>query len=291
MDKVVILENNGGRLANQLWQFASIYSYCLEKKIVCENYVFFRYNKYFNFKILNRFVNLFFFDFYNWHNNIKLNKILYIIFVKIFKFINKNYVIETHGKECFLPPSYTDNKTFESLFNKMTAKSGKVLYFCGWEFENPIGLKKYHQEIKNLFTPKAEYLNTPSSLIANLKSKYKLVVGVHIRQGDYSTWNGGKFYFTCAEVRVILDDFLCHYHNNDVVFVLCSDENIEDNVFFGLNYVKGPGSEIEDLYTLSKTDLIIGSNSTYGLWAAYYGEIPFVVFSKDKMNWSNLTNN
>jgi len=291
MAKIIILENNGGRLANQLWQFATIYSYCLEKKMNCENYVFFRYSRYFNFKVSNRFVKLFFFNLYNWHKNIKLNKLLYIIFVRVIKLIFKNNVIDTKGKEFFLPPSYSNKEKDKFLLDKVFPESRNCYYFCGWEFENPEGLKKYYQDIKNLFTPKEQYLKAPNNLLADLRNKYKLVVGVHIRQGDYKTWNNGKFFFTCEEVRVILDDFLNTNKNidiKDVVFVVCSDGKIDDEVFKGLNFVKGPGSEIEDLYTLSKTDLLVGSNSTFGLWASYYGNIPFVFFSKDRIEWPKL---
>jgi hypothetical protein len=66
---------------------------------------------------------------------------------------------------------------------------------------------------------------------------------------------------------------------------LCSDEAIEQDKFVGLNFVLGPGSEITDLYMLAETDMIIGSNSTYGTWAAYYGQIPFYCFSAEKINW------
>src|SRR3989344_2287792 len=39
--RIIILDHNRGRLANQLWNFMSIYAYCLEKGYALENYSFF----------------------------------------------------------------------------------------------------------------------------------------------------------------------------------------------------------------------------------------------------------
>ena len=42
---------------------------------------------------------------------------------------------------------------------------------------------------------------------------------------------------------------------------------------------------IEDLYTLSLCDVIIGSNSSFGNFAAYYGNKPHIVLQKETMDW------
>ena len=59
--KVIILQHNGGRLANQLWPFVSIYAYCLENNFELDNYCFFEYTRYFSIKIQNRLIDWVFF--------------------------------------------------------------------------------------------------------------------------------------------------------------------------------------------------------------------------------------
>lgn len=289
MKKITVLENNGGRMANQLWHFASMYAYCLEKGYECENLAFFRYVCYFNFSIKNVIVNSVFVKFYKWHKNIKLTKVLYIIYIRLIKMLFSRRIIVDNNEEFLLPP--TPNLKEEQMAKLRLIDRGKNLnwFFCGWLFRNPVGLEKYRREICEYFKPREQYYNLVLNFIKKLKSDYKLVVGIHIRQGDYKTWEGGQYYFTSEEVRKIIDDFLLHKPNikiEDTVFVICSDGKINDGCFRGLNTVLGPGTEITDLYTLTASDLIIGSTSTYGSWAAYYGNIPFIKFSKDKIDWS-----
>ena len=75
-----------------------------------------------------------------------------------------------------------------------------------------------------------------------------------------------------------------------LLFIICSDGPIDEAVFHDLPYVKGLGTEIEDLFTLAATDVIIGAHSTYGTLAAYFGNIPFYTFSREHMNWESPDN-
>jgi hypothetical protein len=139
------------------------------------------------------------------------------------------------------------------------------------------------------FKPRQEYVQKVGDFVTSLKKKYRKIIGVHIRHGDYKTWNDGKYFYSFQEVRQILNQFLGMQDNkSDIVFILCSDAKIDSIVFDGLNYVEGLGSEIEDLYALSRADMVIGSNSTFGSWAAFYGNIPFVQFSKQPIEWPHL---
>ena len=58
---VIILNHNSGQLANQLWDYISIYAYCLEKKFECRNYCFFEYSKYFSMPVKNIFIDIIFY--------------------------------------------------------------------------------------------------------------------------------------------------------------------------------------------------------------------------------------
>ncbi len=271
MKTIIILKNNGGRLANQLWLYASIFAYCKESEYQCVNDSFLNYHKYFRFSPSNFFTKTI-----SKINNRKISSKIYNTYAKLISTIVKNKTISDKDKEYFLPPeSNTD-----------PAKNKNKLYLSGWLFRNPAGLKKYHSQIQKAFRPKEEYCKPGENLIDDLKQKYKHIVGVHIRQGDYKTWNNGKYYFSNKEVADILNDYLSHTNQKDqTVFIFCSDGKIDPNEFRNINYVLGPGTEITDLHTLSLTDLIIGSNSTYNQWAAYYGSVPRKTFSRDKINW------
>lgn len=293
MKKIIVLENNGGRLANQLWHFASMYAYCLEKGYDCDNWAFFRYVHYFNFSIKNNFVDLIFVNFFRWHKNIQIAKGLYFIYIKLFRLLFPSQIVPDNEAVFLLPPTPNSVAEQSKIINTIDGEGDRSRYFCGWLFRNPDGLEKFHVQIREYFKPRDYWWNLVQSYIKNLRNRYKFVIGVHIRQGDYRTWVDGRYYFSCAQTRVILDDFLSNRPDiklTEIVFVICSDETIEVDCFNGLNFVVGPGSEITDLYTLAETDLIIGSTSTYGSWASYYGNKPYIRFSNEKIDWKVVNN-
>ena len=84
--------------------------------------------------------------------------------------------------------------------------------------------------------------------------------------------------------------YLKFSNKQNVNFMICSDEKIAETHFEGLNYTICNGNLVEDLFTLASCDAIIGSNSTFGAWASYYGNIPLIVFERDQIDWEYYKN-
>jgi len=289
MKKIIILENNGGQLANQLWQYANLYAYALEKNCPLENYAFFRYRPYFNFpEVSQPLVKIIFNKLHLWHHNIKLSKLLYLGLTFGYRSFLKNKILSSQ-EVFYLEPSRNSVPAQQEVLKRISA-ADETYYFCGWNFRNPEGLIKYHSALVDYFQLREAYRRPVAEFIGSLRKKYRRLIGVHIRQGDYRTWRDGQYYFSPAAVRTILDGFLKKQARpKEIVFVLCSDEAIDDRVFQGLNYVKGLNKPILDLYTLAATDLIIGSTSTFGQWAAYYGGLEMINFSRDESFWEKYS--
>lgn len=296
MKKLIILNHNGGRLANQLWNFVSIYAYCLEKKYECKNYCFFEYGLYYHKELSAPNLGVIFLvHFYKLLKKMltarvarKIVRNLYRVYVKYVTLIHKDLIVDSDNisdrvDDFFpLPPSKESRGVLKMWEGDITVKS---IFFTGWRFRNTLGLIKFHDKIVEIFRPREEYYLEVQSFINSLKKPGVKIVGVHVRHGDYKTWNNGKYFFTFQEVRNILDDYLKFANHENTLFVICSDDKIDESCFEGLSFVKGPGSEITDLYALATTDLIIGSKSTYGTFAAYYGDKPFYTFSRENINW------
>lgn len=281
--KMVVFDHQGGRLANQLWLFASVYSFCLEKKYLCNNICFFPYNKYFKYRSGNFLVDHFF-------SKIKYRTAKYWykilrIWVSLF---HRRHILRDGGEEFFLDPSIPKSGYNKSALALLNQAQPTTWYLAGWLFRNPVGLEHYRAEIKDFFRPKEPYNGRVKQFVASLRKRYTKVIGVHIRHGDYKVWQGGKFYITFSEARTLLDSFIKEQTEKSIIFVICTDDKVDEAAFAGLAWVRGPGTEIEDLYTLAETDMIIGSNSTYGPWAAYYGNIPFVQFTHEQPVWPIL---
>jgi hypothetical protein len=101
-----------------------------------------------------------------------------------------------------------------------------------------------------------------------------LLVGVHVRRTDYERFKDGRFFYSHAQYRDLMVSVEAIFPERDVTFLVCSDERVPSEAFAGLDVVRGPGQELEDLYALASCDLIIGPPSTYSAWASYYGEVP-----------------
>ena len=300
--KTVIILNRpkGARLANQLWNFISVYAYCLEKGYECKNYSFFEDKKQESKpNSIRTYYNLFdmpssrMIRFLLWLH-VYLSKIsqkprLYYRYVEYIKRTCPGHIIYSPGPEVFnLPPTGNNDKQQMTRLLEEENNTSKKIYLDGWLFRNPVGIEKYRKEIIEYFKPTHTIIEHVRDLIAPLQKKYKKLVGVHIRQGDYKKlFANGKYYFNEEEVRQILDGYLVFTNSKkkDVIFLICSDEKTDTSYFLGLNYIVAKGNEAEDLFTLASCDIIIGSRSTYGPWAALYGNIPFIMFEKT-IDWS-----
>lgn len=97
------------------------------------------------------------------------------------------------------------------------------------------------------------------------------IVGVHIRRGDYAQWLGGRYYFSHDLYRQMICRITDLMSSLKLHFVIASNEPIPPEVTMGLSASCLVGSEIEDLYSLSRCDVVLGPPSTFADWAAFYG--------------------
>lgn len=246
MKKVIITGHNLGRLANQLWQYISVYAYCLEHNFICENIAFFEYESFFPKLPQNS---------------------------RFFEFINK--ATSRFHKKYGRYVTYSLLSLYQGILKFIQPNN---LYIQNWTYRQPKLILKWRNKIKKAFKPATISPVQPLSL----KNRYRYVVGVHIRKGDYNSPNWRRLFFADYQVAKILQVFLKTRKLNikDVCFIICSDGKIEPQVFANLNTAYSGGTAVEDLFLLSQTDLIIGSDSTFGALASYFGNIPYIVFNK-----------
>jgi hypothetical protein len=291
MKKAVILNTSGNELANQLWNYASIYAYALERKVALENPSFFEYGNHFTMPAPNFFFKLFFFlPFTNYKKRKqsfkrRLWRKLYGYYAKIIISAHKKSVLtsDTSGNKAFyLPPTQEDGKLLE------LEKSRGTIYFDGWLFRNPVGIQKYKEKILEYFKPRPDIDDQIKTRIKKLRSEFRTVVGEHIRQGDYRAWRGGAYWIPQPRVREIMDEYL-HTAGKDAAetcFVITSDGAVDTSLLDGLHTYISKENAVYDLFLLSKTEAVIGSNSTFGAFASYYGNIPHIVMTKEPMDWN-----
>jgi hypothetical protein len=148
------------------------------------------------------------------------------------------------------------------------------LYREGWFIEDLQLLHKYRDSIRKYFTPQAKYQAAVSALVGRAKQSCDLLVGLHIRQGDYAEFKNGKFFFTTEEYTKLMKSVTDLFPTQTVGFLICSNAPQENKYFAGFNYLFGSNHIIEDMYALAECDYIIGPPSTYTMWASFYGQKP-----------------
>ena len=137
-------------------------------------------------------------------------------------------------------------------------------------------------KIKEIYTPNDYVTGDVTPIIEKYRNEGFFIVGVHIRRGDYKTWEGGRYYFEHEEYAKHMDDVARLYSDKKICFAISTNEKYDPEVFkrFTICELKNT-TAIHDLYTLSLCDRIIGPLSTFSRWASFYGNVPLCFISRE----------
>jgi hypothetical protein len=159
-------------------------------------------------------------------------------------------------------------------------KEARFLAVKGWKFRDNANLVRYHGVIARYFQPIASIRKSAEALLRDARALGDLVIGVHIRQGDYRDWKSGIHYFETQQYAHWMREGSLLFPGKRVVFLVCASDPVEASCFRGLEVVMGPGSVIGDLDALSLCDLIMGPPSTFSTWASYAGRVPLCMLQQ-----------
>jgi hypothetical protein len=135
-------------------------------------------------------------------------------------------------------------------------------------------LRKYRNEIAQLFMLSREYAEKVALFAAGMRDGVDIVIGVHIRRGDYKTWRGGQYYFEDDVYTRFIAQAKNLFRGKRIRFLICSNDPVDVSVGGDADCIVGPGSEIEDLYALAECDYLIGPPSSYSRWASFLSYSP-----------------
>lgn len=286
--RLIILKHGGGELANQLWNYLSIYAYGLETGLPVRNPSFFEYHYFFRFLRNESLVTQI------------TSRLLFRTPRRRKSLINRNQrmkyaqrvwiVRKLHAACVYSSENVENRRTLLPPSGALPERYGRctTLYFAGWLFRNPKGLEKFRDELRAAFTPTDAILRRVESIISPLREAYTTVIGVHIRQADYKAFKGGRFFIGQERVRTILDEYIREKRldANKAVFVITSDGPIDREIFKGIHIFISKENAVVDLFLLSETDVILGSDSSFGAFASWYGDIPQIILKREPIDWA-----
>lgn len=274
---MVIIGKRAGQLGNRLIVFAHVIANAIENNYEVQNPSFYGYSQYFTgtrddffcryparptrwnpfalqqlyYRIINRFVLPF----------SGFNCLAGLLNVNFLELPRKN---ET--EECY--------DMSNSYYIHLATSARRLIIKDAWLFRDFANMVKHADTVRAFFTPVEKHSSAVSSLISRARTSSDLLVGVHIRQGDYKRWHGGRYYFATAEYAAIMARFAATMPDKRIKFLLCSNEKQDETLFSGLNYIFGTNHQLEDMYALAQCDFLIGPPSTYTIWASFYGSVP-----------------
>jgi hypothetical protein len=149
----------------------------------------------------------------------------------------------------------------------------------GWLFRAQLGVESHGEKIRRFLTPHAHVLGTARDAVARARSHCDVLVGLHVRHGDYRDFQGGRYYYALERYASIALDAAALFSPARVGFLVCSDERYAPDQFPGLEVSMGPGDALGDLYALSACDYLVGPPSTFTAWASFYGRVPLCQLS------------
>jgi hypothetical protein len=150
----------------------------------------------------------------------------------------------------------------------------------GWQFVCGESLSEHRAALTAFLGPVRRVRERVEAAVAAARGEGELLVGVHVRRGDYREFADGRYFFglelygdAIAQARALLAP-------RPVRFVVCSDTPLSPDAF-GTDVAAGPGDAVGDLYTLAACDYLIGPPSTFSMWASFYGDVPLFTLESD----------
>lgn len=153
-------------------------------------------------------------------------------------------------------------------------KKKLVLFLSGWPCVPTELIEKHSERIREYFSLVEEHASRVKYVIDKAKTYGDFLVGIHIRQGDYRVWNGGKFFFETDVYVKLMKKITQKHEDRHVVFIICSNEEQNWSLFEEFSFVAGPGYAVGDMYSLAECDEIYGPQSSFSAWASFYGKVP-----------------
>ena len=264
---MIIVSDKPGQLCNQMIIHSNLYLFCKKNKIILINPSLYNYKGYFR--------------------EIKIypgSKTIFLFFNFLAK-IARKLKIKTNLFSAY-SIGYDEYCDLDSLPKKSSIFSHLCLAM-GWQFRTTELIKKNRKEILEIFSPSSFYELQIKNFISQTKTLDSVLIGVHLRRGDYVRFEGGKYFYDLETYIRIINNLFQLFQNQKIKLLFFSNEHefskIIQNHF--QHSVIAPGHELVDLYCLAECDYIIGPPSTYSLWASYYGGVPLYLIENPKNNF------
>lgn len=156
--------------------------------------------------------------------------------------------------------------------------SGRSCHVAGWGFRVHDLTTKHQDVLRARYALKADYYrdNELHRYMREVDRSVHVLVGIHVRRGDYKTYADGEYYFA--------DEVYGHYMEmvageirrqlgKRALFIIFSNEEIGFKEGDQVRIARNPW--YVDHHLMSECDYLLGPPSTFTLWASYIGRVKY----------------
>jgi hypothetical protein len=147
----------------------------------------------------------------------------------------------------------------------------KWIILWGYPFRCPALVKKHASKIRSFFKIRPQVAPIASREIAAAKQFGKETLAIHVRQGDFRDWNGGKCYLSPREMFQALSLGGWDVRNSRSRIWVCSDEAVPEDLFPADSIQGVPRTLGEDLFIMSRCQRVVGGWSTLVYFCSFLG--------------------
>jgi hypothetical protein len=270
-NSMIIMLNRSGQLGNQLMLFSKFITLSLEENLDLMNPTFAEYGDSFTYFEKNPLSEIpqkkLFWSKGNTRTWLFPHLMRLLAFAtEHLAFLRTRYEVVRAGQGKKF--NLADQEFIEQCRNKT------VFFLDGWPRLQVNYKANYANRLREIFTPLSKHRRVISAREKEGRQLGEILIGVHVRQGDYRFWENGKYFFESEMYVGVMDRVKSMFQDKQISFFVASDEVQEKKLFDRHAVVFGGEDAIEDMYTLAACDYIIAPPSTFSAWASFYGKTP-----------------
>jgi hypothetical protein len=263
--KTITITGKPGQLGNMLFLFANLIAFGIEKNIVIKAPAFADYADYFS---CTRNTILPSYPCKDGVRSKTLRRFLFNLLALFSKACLKFNLSNSFFASIYIDWHEKVNLEEDATLNKFNSR---YVFINGWQFRSFSLMQKHKYAILDFFKPEAIHITHIAGL---LKNHPELLIGVHIRHGDYKNFDNGKYFYSFEQYEKLMQQAKCLFPQRKITFLLCTNSTEPIPAFEKLDIIKGTNMEVEDLYSFTKCNYILGPPSTFSMWASFYGNVP-----------------
>lgn len=150
----------------------------------------------------------------------------------------------------------------------LSTSTEPITIYTGWLFKSDQLYTQYRDILFLFYLPSCDVRHAATKLFLRASAEHSssTVVAVHIRRGDYKTFNNGCYFYDLNVYKSAMS-VICDHLRGDVTFLIFSDEPLSLSSFADFQVVISNNKPIIDMYAMSLCAGLVGPPSTFSSFA------------------------